>query len=163
MGGVFLKNAPHSGLRSAPVGALIVCHWHTAPVPGREIAGIYEWAYSRVNSPSQLALTESRLPARSVLFACHRHAAPPSERGPCLPLRGRRVPVAHKQGTDRAGRRECPPHRRLRGPGDIPLKKGCLGEGGLLSNSPRHAIACHLLRCRSGRRPDCVPLAHGAL
>ena len=46
--------------------------------------------------------------------------------------------------------------------GTLP-QKSCLGEEGLLSDSPRHAIACHLLRCRSGRRPDCVPLAHGAL
>ena len=35
---------------AAPVGALIVCHWHTAPVPSREIASSMSGLISRVKS-----------------------------------------------------------------------------------------------------------------
>ena len=39
----------------------------------------------------------------------------------------------HTNSTDRAGRRECPTHRRLRGTGDIPLKKGVWEKKGCLN------------------------------
>ena len=44
------------GMQIAPTepagenGALIVCHWHTAPVPSREIAASMSGLFSRVNS-----------------------------------------------------------------------------------------------------------------
>ena len=42
-------------------------------------------------------------------------------------------------------------------------KKSCLGEDGRSLTPPVTLSRATLLRCRSGRRLDCVPLAHGAL